>query len=93
MRLKASWAEFLRGLKERGLRGVRLVIGDRCLGLVEAAREVLPEAKIQRCVAHFYRKIGTAQGARIVARLKPPASQGGRHLTAVNRRYTRSSMR
>ena len=36
---KASWAEFLRGLKERGLRGVQLVIEDRCLGLVEAARE------------------------------------------------------
>ena len=54
---KASWVEFFRGLKERGLRGVRLVIGDRCLGLVEAAREVLPEAKIQRCAVHFYRNV------------------------------------
>ena len=59
MRLKASRAEFLRGLKERGLRGVRLVIGDRCLGLVEAAREVLPKAKIQRCIAHFYRNVSS----------------------------------
>ena len=32
-------------MKERGLRGVQLAIGDRRLGLVEAAREALPEAR------------------------------------------------
>ena len=46
-------------MKERGLRGVQLVIGDRCLGLVEAARDVLPDAKIQRCIAHFYRNVSS----------------------------------
>lgn len=35
---KASWTEFLRGLKERGLNGVELFVSDKCLGLVETWR-------------------------------------------------------
>ena len=31
---RASWEQFVRSLIERGLRGVRLVVGDRCAGLV-----------------------------------------------------------
>jgi len=50
-----SWRTFLRHLKERGLKGVRLFISDKCLGLVEALGEFYPEAAWQRCVAHFYR--------------------------------------
>lgn len=57
---KESWTEFLKWLKSRGLSGVRLVIGDRCLGMVESVAEVFPEAKYQRCVVHFYRNIFTA---------------------------------
>lgn len=52
-----SWRVFLRHLKERGLRGVRLVISDKCLGLVEALGEFFPEASWQRCVVHFYRNV------------------------------------
>jgi len=54
---KASWQGFLRYLKERGLRGVRLVIGDKCLGLVESLAEFYPDAAYQRCVVHFYRNV------------------------------------
>jgi len=36
---KESWAQFLRGLKERGLKGVQLCISDKCLGLVENLAE------------------------------------------------------
>jgi len=54
---KASWQAFLRYLKERGLKGVKLVIGDRCLGLVESLAEFYPEAAYQRCVVHFYRNV------------------------------------
>lgn len=54
---KASWLAFLRCLKERGLEGVKLFVGDRCIGLVEAVAEVFTEAKFQRCVVHFYRNI------------------------------------
>lgn len=54
-----SWRSFLRGLKARGLSGVRLVISDKCLGLVEALGEFYPEAAWQRCVVHFYRNVFT----------------------------------
>lgn len=54
---KASWTEFFKWLKSRGLEGVRLVIGDKCLGMLEAVGEVFPEAKYQRCVVHFYRNV------------------------------------
>jgi transposase-like protein len=57
---KASWLEFLKGLKERGLAGTRLFIGDKCMGLLEAAVEVYPDAKYQRCTVHFYRNIFSA---------------------------------
>jgi transposase-like protein len=53
----ASRRGFLKGLKERGLGGTRLFIGDKCLGLFEAVGGVFPDAKYQRCVVHFYRNI------------------------------------
>jgi putative transposase len=53
---KASWTNFLRELKQRGLKGVRMFVSDKCLGLVENFAEFYPEAKWQRCVVHFYRK-------------------------------------
>ena len=57
---KESWTAFLRYLKERGLRGVKLFISDKCLGLVESLAEFYPEAAWQRCVVHFYRNVFTA---------------------------------
>src|ERR1700722_7796302 len=57
---KESWTEFLRGLKERGLKGVELFVSDKCLGLVENLADFYPEAKWQRCVVHFYRNVWTA---------------------------------
>ena len=44
---KAGWLSFLKHLKDRGLAGVRLIIGDACLGLVEAAGEVFADARWQ----------------------------------------------
>jgi transposase-like protein len=55
----ASWLDFLRHLKTRGLRGTRLFISDKCLGLIESLGEVFPEAAWQRCVVHFYRNVLT----------------------------------
>ncbi len=54
---KAGWSGFLKHLKERGLRGVKLVISDACSGLVESAAEFYPEAQWQRCVVHWYRTV------------------------------------
>jgi putative transposase len=52
-----SWRNFLRHLKERGLRGVHLLISDKCLGLVEAVGEFYPQANWQRCMVHWYRNV------------------------------------
>jgi transposase-like protein len=55
-----SWRSVLRYLKERGLKSVRLIVSDKCLGLTEALGEFFPEVQWQRCVAHFYRNVMTA---------------------------------
>ena len=52
-----SWKSFLVWLKERGLGGVKLMVGDKCLGMCNAVAEVFPEAKYQRCTVHFYRNV------------------------------------
>ena len=52
-----SWHNFLVWLKERGLEGVRLFIGDKNLGMLETIHEVFPDAKYQRCIVHFYRNV------------------------------------
>jgi len=52
---KSGWEKFIRHLKERGLKGVRLVVSDKCMGLVESLAEQFPEADWQWCAVHFYR--------------------------------------
>ena len=56
---KESWLSFLRSLKARGLKGTRLMVGDKCIGLVEAMKEVFPDTQYQRCMVHFMRNILT----------------------------------
>ena len=53
----ASWKNFFVWLKSRGLEDVKLIIGDKNLGMVESIGEVFPEAKYQRCTVHMYRNI------------------------------------
>ena len=43
--------------KQQGLDGVKLIVGDKCLGMLEAVGEVFAEAKYQRCTIHFYRNV------------------------------------
>ena len=52
-----SWEQFVRGMIERGLKGVRLVVGDRCAGIVATVGEMLPQARYQRCMVHFMRNV------------------------------------
>ena len=54
---KASWVGFFQWLKSRGLDGVKLIVGDKCQGMLEAVGEVFPDAKYQRCSVHFYRNV------------------------------------
>ena len=70
-----SWREFLRGLRARGVRGVRLVVSDAHAGLRRAVREVFPGASWQRCVAHLERDVaarirGKAERRAALAALK-----------------------
>lgn len=48
-----TWSEFLAGLRERGLRGVQLVVSDAHAGLGDARREHLGGVPWQRCQRHF----------------------------------------
>ena len=52
---EAFWEQFLRGLVERGLTGVRLVISDAHAGLKRAVTTVMQGASWQRCRVHFVR--------------------------------------
>ena len=52
-----SWEQFVRSMIERGLKGVRLVVGDRCAGLVATVGSMLPKARYQRCMARFMRDV------------------------------------
>jgi hypothetical protein len=54
---KTGWSAFLKHLKERGLKGVRLITSYACIGLTESAAEFFPEAAWQRCIVHWYRNI------------------------------------
>ncbi len=52
---EAFWQQFLRGLVERGLTGVRLVVSDAHAGLKRALTAILQGASWQRCRVHFVR--------------------------------------
>ena len=53
----AAYASLLRGLIDRGLRGVRLVISDDHEGIKTAVAAELPGVGWQRCVVHFERNV------------------------------------
>jgi putative transposase len=54
---KEAWRNLLKGLVERGLRGVRLVISDDHPSIRQAVMAELPGASWQRCVVHFMRNV------------------------------------
>lgn len=84
---KASWLAFLKDLKARGLKGVRLIVSDRCLGLVEASGEVFPKADWQRCVVHWYRnvfsKVPNSRKSDVSAMLKAIHAQEDREAARI----------
>jgi len=51
----SAWPAFIRGLVERGLHGVRLIVSGDHAGLVKAVHEQLPGSGWQRCRVHFTR--------------------------------------
>ena len=58
------WTAFLRGLRDRGLHGVRLVISDAHAGLKASIARVFTGASWQRCKVHLMRNLlGTVASA------------------------------
>lgn len=53
----AFWTAFLRSLRARGLKGVRLVISDAHQGIREAVSSVMIGSAWQRCRVHFMRNV------------------------------------
>ncbi|MGL5851055.1 MAG: IS256 family transposase [Phycicoccus sp.] len=51
------WTEFLRGLRDRGLGGVQLVISDHHRGLMNAIDATMVGVAWQRCRVHFMRNV------------------------------------
>lgn len=94
---KASWLEFMRLLKSRGLSGVKLLIADRHLGILSAAKECLPEVRYQRCKVHFMRnvlsKTPRKQGAAIALMLKAIYAQESREAAISKAKDVVSSLR
>ena len=82
-----GWASFLRLLKGRGLKGVRLIISDKSLGLLEVLGDFYPKALWQRCVVHFYRNVLTAvprgKAKEVAAMLKAIHAQEDRQAAQV----------
>ena len=71
---KECWADFLSWLKSRGLRGVRMITGDKAAAMTGAIAEVFPDAAYQRCTVHFYRnvlaKVPKSRRSQVAAMLK-----------------------
>lgn len=77
-----SWTKFLRHLKQRGLQQPRLIVSDKCLGLVESLADFWPDARWQRCVVHWYRNVFSVvpkgEVAEVAAMLKAIHAQEDR---------------
>jgi putative transposase len=75
------WTEFLRGLRDRGLHGVQLVISDAHSGLVNAVGAVLQGSAWQRCRVHFMRnalaKVNKANAEMVAATIRTIFAQPG----------------
>ena len=65
------WTDFLRKLRHRGLRGVKLVVSDAHEGLKSAVAKIM-HASWQRCRVHFMRNVlahAGKSGRRVVSAL------------------------
>jgi len=71
---EAFWRSFLRGLVERGLSGVQLVVSDAHAGLKKAIAQTL-DCPWQRCTVHFLREtlghVRKDQQGMVAALLRP----------------------
>jgi transposase-like protein len=69
-----NWKTVLRGLLERGLRNVLIVVQDDFSGLLTVTKSLFPNADVQLCIVHMQRNakshLGKADGAEFNARMR-----------------------
>lgn len=54
---ETTWSSFFEYLKQRGLKGVKMVISDAHTGLVKSIKKTFTNVSRQRCQVHFIRNI------------------------------------
>ena len=78
---ESFWTDFLRGLRDRGLSGVQLVISDSHRGLTNAVGTVMQGASWQRCRVHFMRnalaKVSKGHAEMVAATIRTIFAQPG----------------
>lgn len=74
----ASWERFFRGMIERGLKGVRLVVGDRCAVLVSIVDSMLARGEVPAVHGALH-----AQRALQDAAQSPRMGVGGPYLNII----------
>lgn len=52
-----GWVSFFRRFRGHGLEGVKIIVGDKGLGMLVTVEEVFPNTKYQRSIVHFYRNL------------------------------------
>jgi transposase-like protein len=90
------WLAFLRGLQQRGLAGVRLVISDAHEGLKAAIAQVF-KATWQRCRVHFMRNclahVPKGQHSMVAAAIRSVFAQEDRHAAGEAWRHVADQLR
>ena len=66
---EATWGELFRALKDRGLRGLKLVTSDAHSGIVAALRRHFQGVAWQRCRVHFKRELGRKVSYKVLREL------------------------
>lgn len=66
---EATWGEMFRGLKDRGLKGLRLVTSDAHSGIVAAMKRHFQGVAWQRCRVHFKRELAKKVSYKVVKEL------------------------
>jgi len=94
---ETAWLDFLRGLRQRGLTGVRLFIGDPMPGLGAGIAALFPGSAYQLCVLQFYRSVlalvPTAQSPAVEELLKTIHASDDRAAARARAAQIESTMR
>lgn len=100
---ETHWKAFLRGLKERGMHGVQLVISDDHTGLGAARRAVLGSVPWQRCQFHLQQNAGAyvprqTMRYEVAADIRsmfnaPDRNAAEKYLQAAIRKYAKTAPR